>query len=63
MYVNLGTVVNIKELLEMIEKHNISDATMITAAGAECHIMVNTDKNVMVFDDDDYADEWNETEE
>ena len=64
MYIDLGIAKNVNELLEIIEEYNILKTVFLTAAGGDCHIIVNTDKNgvisEIIFDEKDYSEEWNE---
>ena len=64
MYIDLGIAGNVGELLELIEEYNIPNTATLTAAGGDCHMIVNTDKNAeiseIVFDEKDYSEEWNE---
>lgn len=64
MYIDLGIAKNISELLELIEEYNIPKTATLTAAGGDCHMIVNTNKDAeiseIVFDEKDYSEEWNE---
>ena len=64
MYIDLGITNNVGELLELIEEYNIPRTATLTAAGGDCHMIVNTDDNAViseiVFDEKDYSEEWNE---
>jgi hypothetical protein len=64
MYIDLGIASNVKELIEMIEEYNIPGTATLTAAGGDCHMIVNTNEDAeiseIVFDEKDYSEEWNE---
>lgn len=68
MYKNIGFVNNVGELLELIKENNIPNDAPLSAAGEDCNVIINTDKNGkingIVFDGNDYwIEEVNENME
>ena len=68
MYINLGVAKNVGELIELIKEYDIPNNAQLSAAGEDCYVIVNTDKNAeidgIVFDGNDYwIEEVNENEE
>ena len=64
MYIDLGIAKNVKELIELIKEYEIPNTATLTAAGGDCHMIVNTNENAVIseiiFDEKDYSEEWNE---
>lgn len=64
MYIDLGIARNVSELLELIKEYDIPKTAILTAAGGDCHMIVNTNENAVIseiiFDEKDYSEEWNE---
>lgn len=59
----LGTVKTVGELVELLHENAVDENASITAAGAECHVMMGYDNKgniIITFDDDDYSEEWSE---
>ena len=67
MYVDLGVASNVGELIELIKEFDIPNNATLTAAGADCHVIVKMNEDaeisVVTFDEKDYSEEWNEYEE
>lgn len=65
-YEFLGTATTVKELDDLLRDNVINEDAVVTAAGATCHVIMkyNEDGKVtnIIFDDDNYSDEWNEEE-
>lgn len=58
-YKDLGIIKTADDLIKLLEKHkNFS----VSSAGTDCHVMINESLGYFIFDDNDYAEEWN-TEE
>lgn len=64
MYELLGIPKTVGELVELLRENVIDEDAVITAAGATCYVISNYDKDDkiinIIFDDDDYSEEWNE---
>lgn len=58
MYTNLGKANTVGELISILEK--LPDSTKVVAMGAPCHVMFNAKLKTVIFDEDDFAEEWNE---
>lgn len=55
----LGVAGTVGELIDILKK--MEPETQISAAGGDCHVLFNGNKQV-VFDEKDYSEEWNEEE-
>lgn len=64
-YECLGTVKTVKELIDLLTENAVDEDATVTASGAECNVIIGYDQFngttlTVTFEDDDYAELWNE---
>lgn len=66
-YELLGTVNTVMELIELLHDNAVNEDALVTNSGAKCHVIAQTNEEGeianIIFEDNDYSDEWNEEEE
>ena len=64
MYEFLGMPKTVGELVNLLRENVVDEDAVITSMGAACHVISKYDKDGkitnIIFDDDDYSEEWNE---
>lgn len=66
-YELLGTVKTVRELVDLLHDNAINENASVHTCGVECHVIAQSNEkgNVIniIFEDNDYTDEWNEEEQ
>lgn len=60
----LGRVKTVGELVELLRENCVDEDARVFASGAFCHVILKHNGRGkvtnIIFDDDDYSEEWNE---